>query len=438
MSHELVSWLYGLQRLGVKLGLEGIRELLERLGRPDRSYRTWLVGGTNGKGSVAAMLDALLRAHGVTVGLYTSPHLVRPNERIRIGGDDVSDGDLAQLLGLLRATCESGLAEGRLTAHPSFFEVMTAAAMEAFRRAGVETAVFEVGLGGRLDATNAADPEVSVVVTVDHDHGAVLGATLGAIAGEKAGIARPGRPLVSGVVPGEANDVLRERAAATGALFVDARSAALLEDDGGGRFQITTDLRRYPRLTVPLEGDHQRENARVAIVAFERGADAIGLRVDPDAVARGFAAVRWPGRLQWIPGLPPLLLDGAHNAAGAAALARWLDARPGPKPVLLFAAMRDKDVDGILGPLASRAEAVVCTRPGLPRAAEPDELATAAARWNRCVSAAPDAPLGLEQARARALRSGKDGYVLVAGSLYLVGEVLGLVTGTPGPGPVPL
>lgn len=436
MPHELVDWLYGLQRFGVKLGLEGIRELLRRLGHPERDFPCVLVGGTNGKGSASAMLDAILAAHGRRTGLYTSPHLVRPNERIRVRGADVGDDELVSRLRALRASCEAGLADGGFAAHPSFFEVMTAAALESFRVARVDVAVLEVGLGGRLDATNACDPVVSVVVTVDIDHVSQLGGTLAAIAAEKAAIARRGRPLVSGVVQGEALSVLRAHAAAIGAEFVDARREADLDDEGEGRFAVATRDRRYGRLALPLEGAHQRENARVAVVAFERVAEALGFAPDEDAVRRGLAATRWRGRLQWISGSPPLLVDGAHNAAGVEALSRWLDARGGARPVLLFAAMRDKDLDGMLGPLAARAAAVVCARPNVHRAAEPEDLAAAARKRCPRVVAAPDTAEGLEAARALALEGGSEGFVLVAGSLYLVGEILAIAEGTIAPGPV--
>src|SRR5262245_50230256 len=220
---DSVAWLYGLQSHGIKLGLSGIRALLALLEHPEAELRIVLVGGTNGKGSVAAMLDAMLDAHGRRSGLYTSPHLVRPEERIRIGGADIPSPTFDDILGRVRE------AAGRLDPHPSFFEVMTAAALLAFREAKVDEAVLEVGLGGRLDATNATEPRVSAVVTVDLDHVAVLGDTLAAIASEKAAIARPGCPLVSGVTQDEAIDVLRSHCAAIGAGFRDARSAPLPE-----------------------------------------------------------------------------------------------------------------------------------------------------------------------------------------------------------------
>ncbi len=422
MRDDPVIWLYGLQTFGVKLGLEGIRALLDLLDRPQGAFPSILVGGTNGKGSVAAMLDAMLLAHGRRTGLYTSPHLVRPNERIRIGGRDIGSADLDRTLDLVRAACERGLSSGALRAHPSFFEVMTAAAMTAFRDARVDAAVLEVGLGGRLDATNAMDPLVSAIVTVDLDHVATLGGTLAAIAGEKAGIVRAGRVLVSGVTQPEALAVLRERCAASNATFLDARAAAGRHDD----------------LRLPLAGAHQRDNARVAVATLEAFAAATGFAVDPATVRRGLAAVRWPGRLQLVPGRPPVLLDGAHNPQGASALAAELAARAAagqPRPVLVFAAMKDKDVPGLIAPLLPHVARVIATWPGVDRAAEPESLAATIRSAGGEAEAAPGPAQAL--ARAREL-AGRDGLVLVAGSLYLVGAVLALLEGRDAPGPVPM
>ena len=227
MTSEPVSWLYGLQSHGVKLGLDGIRSLLALLDHPERAYPSVLVGGTNGKGSVAAMIDAMLGASGRRSGLYTSPHLVRPNERIRIDGDDLGSHALDCALTVVRDACERGLAEGKLAAHPSFFEVMTASALWAFSQSDVDGAVLEVGLGGRLDATNATEPLVSAIVTIDLDHVATLGATLGEIAAEKAGIVRAGRPLISGVAQPEAVAVLKRSCDTLGATWIDARATPL-------------------------------------------------------------------------------------------------------------------------------------------------------------------------------------------------------------------
>lgn len=420
-----VRWLYGLQRFGVKLGLETIRSMLERLGHPESAFSSILVAGTNGKGSVAAMLDAMLSASGSRTGLFTSPHLVRPNERIRIAGSDIASADLCRHLEAVR----------EIAAHPTFFEAATAAALAAFREAGVETAILEVGLGGRLDATNAVDPQVSIVVTVDLDHTDRLGTTLGEIAAEKAGVVRSGRPLVSGVRQDEARTVLRETCKTVSSPFLEARQLSRLHPSRGGRVSIETADALYRDLRIPLQGRHQVENACVALVALEAFARERGMRADPGAVERGLAAVRWPGRLQWVNGRPPLLLDGAHNPAAARALAEYLRESPGPPPVLLFGVMKDKDVARILDPLASSIEAIVLTRPGVDRAADPDDIARTVAYPHLRPEVVPDPSAGLERARRIA---GPGGRVLVTGSLYLVGEILGLLEGAPVPGPVPM
>jgi len=223
VRHDPVDWLYGLQSHGIKLGLDGIRTLLHILDHPERAFSSVLIGGTNGKGSVAAMVDAMLGASEHRSGLYTSPHLVRPHERIRIANVDIANAELHRTLERVREACELGVADGSLAAHPSFFEVITASAFCAFQNAKVDIAVLEVGLGGRLDATNVVEPLVSAIVTVDLDHVGTLGTTLEAIALEKGGIARPGRALVSGATQPEVVAVIRRRCAAIGARFVDAR-----------------------------------------------------------------------------------------------------------------------------------------------------------------------------------------------------------------------
>ena len=431
-----VAWLYALQSLGIKLGLEGIRALLELLDRPDRAFPILLVGGTNGKGSVSAMLDALFQAHGRRTGLYTSPHLVRPGERIRLFGADISPRDLDRLLVQVRDACERGVATGALATQPSFFEVMTAAALLAFRDAAVDLAVLEVGLGGRLDATNATEPVVSTIVTVDLDHTAQLGDTLAAIAADNAGIIRRSRALVSGVRQREALAVLRARCATMSATFIDARTAVGIEDGPRGTFSLRTPVAEYDDLRLPLPGSHQRENARVAAATLEAAAGALGFEIRPAAVRDGLAATRWPGRLQIVPGRPTLLLDGAHNPAGAEALAVHLAERAAsgePKPMLLFGSMKDKDLAGMLRPLSPHVARMIATRPDIPRAMDSGELAKAASELGLEAEAVPGAAAALERARVLA---GDDGLVLVAGSLYLIGEVLAALEGLDAPGPV--
>jgi len=434
MDSGAIGWLYGLETFGIRLGLETTRLLLERLGRPDRSFSSILVGGTNGKGSVAALLDAMLLASGWRSGLYSSPHLVRPNERVRILGRDVSTERLEAALGAVRQASERAVADGALRTPPSFFEAMTAAALLLFREAGVEVAVLEVGLGGRLDATNVVEAEVSVIVTVDFDHTDRLGTTLSEIASEKAGIAKAGRPLVCGVEGEQAVGPIRAACEASGAEFVPARRLAEIQDDGPC-FDVRTPRGRYEGIALPLLGDHQKENALVAIVAFERLAERLGFEPDPVAVRRGLAEVRWPGRLQWVSGRPPLLLDGAHNPAGARALASYLVGLPGARPVGLLAASQGKDLRGILAPLSPRLDRAVLTRSTVRRAAAPEELEAAAFDVGLRVEIEPDVGRALDLARQLAPPGG---FVVVTGSLYLVGDVLAALEGGGLPGPVAL
>jgi dihydrofolate synthase/folylpolyglutamate synthase len=439
MAHDPVRWLYDLQHSGIKLGLENIRALLDLLGHPEHAYPTVHVGGTNGKGSVAAMLAAMLDASGLKSGLFTSPHLVRPNERIRIGGEDVTTPELHRLLNALRDTIEPAAESGRLEVRPSFFETITAAALTGFRDAGADAAVLEVGLGGRLDATNAVDGRVSVIVTLGLDHIKTLGGTLEKIAFEKAGIIKPGRPLITAVEQPEALSVLRrvcdERGAAA---MIRAQEAATIIEDEDGAFAVRTDAGMvYDGLRLSLAGPHQRENARVAILALEALLRTMGRRPDPAAVCEGLASVRWSGRLQWLDGEPPMLLDAAHNAAGALTLADYLKSNriePG-RPVLLFGAMRGKDFDGILRPLSQWVDTAVVTKVGVERAADPDEVTAAATRNLGSAELLLEPAAALERARELA-RARPGGFVLVAGSLYLVGQILGLLENEPVPGPV--
>jgi dihydrofolate synthase/folylpolyglutamate synthase len=396
-------YLQSLVHFGQKFGLETIRRLCAALGEPQRAYATLLIAGTNGKGSVAAYLDHGLRAAGLRVGRYTSPHLVRLNERIVVDGREIKDAALHAALEGVRAVSPSP---------PTHFEALTAAALDHFRAEGVQVAVLEVGMGGRLDATNVAEPLVSAVVSIDFDHEAYLGTTLAAIAAEKAGVLRPGRAAVLGPMPGEAREAIVARADAIGATVIDAQAGA----DWRGS-TVETPQHIYADLK-PLPGIHQRDNLLVALRVLEAAA-AAGLAVDLDRAARGFAGTAWPGRLQWIDGEVPLLLDGAHNPAGARTLAAHL-ADIGPF-VLLFGAMRDKAFGDVAQTLFPMAREVVVTRPDVARAAPPEEILAATAALGVPCHAAPDSRHGLDLARARARGVGP---VVVAGSLYLVGEVL--------------
>ena len=417
-DHPHSAYLSSRVRLGVKFGLETMRSLMDALGHPERAYRVLLVAGTNGKGSVAAYADAVLRAGGLRVGRYTSPHLVRVNERITVGGREIGDRALDEAVARVRAAAE-GLGAGGVPVEPTFFEVLTAAALLHFRSARVEAAVLEVGMGGRLDATNVTEPLCSAIVTVEHDHEAYLGDTLAAIAREKAGVLRRGRVTVLGPMAAEPRRAIEADAAGIGARLSDTAAETEVRPHVGRPSQVdlVTPMGTYRGLR-PLPGAHQRANLAVAVRLLEE-ARAAGLAVDLGLLAPAVARTRWPGRLQRIAGRPALLLDGAHNPAGARALADEL--RHQPPFALVFGAMADKDVGEmgrILFPLARQ---VVITQVREARAASPDEVARRVGRAAAGARREPRVLSALAQARRLA---GPRGLVVVAGSLYLVGDVL--------------
>jgi dihydrofolate synthase/folylpolyglutamate synthase len=413
-------------RFGVKFGLDTIGALVAELGRPERAFPSLLVAGTNGKGSVVAYADAILRASGLRTGRYTSPHLVRVNERLSVDGRDVTDHELEVAVSAVRDAASRLVRRGTISAHPTYFEALTAAAFVHFRRRRVDVAVLEVGLGGRLDATNVADPLASAIVSVAFDHEVYLGRTLGAIAREKAGVMRSGRPVVVGPLPAEARRAVAARARATGARLVEAeRGTRVRVVDAEGALALRTPRRTYEGLR-PLPGAHQRHNLIVAVRLLEE-ARREGLAVDLDRVADGVARTRWPGRLEWVEGDPPLLLDGAHNPAGARALAAHLASR---RPfVLLFGALDDKDVAGIARPLFPLAADVVLTRPHASRASDTATLARRVGRLAARAHRVDGISRALALARRLARARGPGTPVVVAGSLFLVGDVKGRLGG---------
>jgi dihydrofolate synthase/folylpolyglutamate synthase len=421
-------YLSRLEQFGIKLGLENISAIVEALGRPDRSFTSIHVAGTNGKGSVTAMVDAALRAAGHRSARYTSPHLVRLAERFAIDGAPVSDADLAETVDRVRVIIEDLMARGRLDVHPTFFEATTAAALELFCRAEVDVAVFEVGLGGRLDATNVLDPAVTAITSIGLDHQQHLGSTLQEIAAEKAGIAKAGVPLVTGALESSAAAVIARIAAERGASIVAAADGTTVEPvattSSGSRFRLRTPRRDYGEVELALAGGHQVGNALVAVRVLE-ALDSRGVEVSEAAVRRGLAEVRWPGRLDLrrLPDGREVLLDAAHNQDGARALAAYLRGRRwGPIP-LVFAAMRDKDASAMLAALAPEISVAVLTRASHPRSSEPSALQavarTVAPELNTSVEARPFDALNA------AWRAGPR--IVVAGSIYLLGDVIPLL-----------
>ncbi|MDH4196671.1 MAG: bifunctional folylpolyglutamate synthase/dihydrofolate synthase [Candidatus Aminicenantes bacterium] len=414
------AYLGHLEKFGIRLGLDAIREILAGLGNPQDRFSSVLVAGTNGKGSVCAMLAEILAGHGWRVGLYTSPHLVRVEERIQVDRKLIPARALGRLLGRVRETNKALLAAGRLAAEPTFFEVLTAAAFLHFAARRVDIAVLEVGLGGRFDATNVVRPLATAITSIGHDHQQYLGRTLGRIAFEKAGILKPGVPVVCGERSGStAYAVIRKRAEALEAPLLGVFDGGRLEPaDGRGRFVFRRAGRTY-RFTPSLPGRHQGENAAVAILVAEE----LSRSWRPLKKARVIAGVeraRWEGRLETVSVRPPVILDGAHNEEGAAALAAHLRRIFKERIILVFGVLCDKDIRAMARRLFPLADMVVLTRIPNDRSAEPAAVAALAPRFRGRLRVEPDPRRAVRLAQRES--AGRTP-VVIAGSLFLVGEV---------------
>jgi dihydrofolate synthase/folylpolyglutamate synthase len=416
-QHPARTALFSLEQIGIKLGLDQIRALVAALDRPDRSFTSIIVAGTNGKGSVTAMIERGLRAAGIRTGRFTSPHLVRLEERFAIDGVPIADTQLDALAGRVLA------AAGALPAPPSFFEATTAIALEAFRDAGVEVAVLEVGLGGRLDATNVVDSAAEVLTMIDFDHQQYLGHTLEAIAREKAGVIKPGSLVILGENPPVVEQVIVETASSVRARLIRAWTditCAVDMREGHARIAVTTPRDAYPPMALALAGRHQVQNAVTALRTLEALPECLDRPIAREAIVRALEHAEWPARLETRhAGGITLLIDGAHNPAGARALASHVRETFGHPLPMVVGVMRDKDLESMLRALTGAASVLFCTAPRSTRAATPSELATLA----RSVApgldvVAVDDPL---VAVRRAATHG--GPVVVAGSLYLAGQV---------------
>ena len=423
---ECLSYLrdLGHELRGVHFSLEAITAILARLGDPHRQYPTVIVAGTNGKGSTSAILASILGAAGYRTGLYTSPHLIRVNERILVGGAEISDADFAAAFSEVRQAVDGLLAAGALASRPSFFEFLTAAAFLHFARARVDFAVLEVGMGGRLDATNVTEPRLAVITNVDLDHQEYLGNTRAAIAREKAGVIQPGRPVVAGRTEAEAIEVIRERCAELGSPLIETSSRGLIQNlrsrQGRYEFDFVLDGDFFPALVSPLLGRFQVENAATAITAVCE-LRRQGFAISPAAVREGVRRASWPGRLEVAAEHPLVLLDGAHNPAGAREVAAFVREHLATRTLrLVYASMRDKaigEISGILFPLAAE---IYLTQPNQSRAATPEEMLAAA----RVDSGRAYSEIDPVKALQRAVdASSAEDVVLAAGSLFLVGEI---------------
>jgi dihydrofolate synthase/folylpolyglutamate synthase len=395
---EMLAWLYQTQLFGIKLGLDSIRRMLDELEVPAKGQRILHVAGTNGKGSVCAMMAAICRAQGYRTGLFISPHLITYRERIQVNGLLITQDEVATSLERIRRMIQDW------DPHPTFFEITTALALAHFKERHCEVIVLETGLGGRLDATNAVTPVVSVITPIGYDHQKWLGNTLEEIAGEKAGIIKPGVPVVSAAQEPAAENVLRVRAS---------------ECDSSTTF--TRDP--YTKSPVALSGAHQKRNAALAIEALRLG----GIHTDESAIERGLKSVEWPARFQrWD---ERIVIDGAHNPAGAESLAQtWRESYGGRRATIILAVLADKDARGICAALASIAERILLTPIRGERALSPDGLAQVLS------SITPSLPYSIAPSLEEALRLARaeSDPILITGSLHFAGEAIAFLRGDMG------
>ncbi len=419
MSYEgTIVYLYSLQKYGMKFGLDNIRKLMSALENPQKSFRSIHVAGTNGKGSTSSMIDSMLRTAGVTTGLFTSPHLVSFTERIRVNGTEISEADVVRLADEVRKA-----AENIPDFLPTFFEVTAAMAFLHFRKMQVAWAVIEVGMGGRLDATNILIPEASVITAIDIDHSEFLGSTLGEIAREKAGIIKQEVPVITASQHPAAAEALRLRAGQCGSELIeygkDFTAEATADELVGIRINYHGE-KEYLGLSLQLAGRHQALNAALAIKTIE-----VIMKKYPDMhcdIRQGLADARWPGRLEFVKDHPPVLIDGAHNPQAAAVLAEYLKKALDlySRIILIMGIMNDKDKAGIMKPLLPLASEIIFTAPAYGRAASPLSLAAEA----RGLGYLAQTTLTVEDALNLAEQLYVEGdLVVVTGSFYTIGEV---------------
>ena len=419
---ETIEYLFGLQKYGVKLGLSNSFRLLELMGAPQLAFRSVHIAGTNGKGSTAAFITAMLQAAGHRVGLYTSPHLVSFTERMRINGVQISEAKVVELAQRVRERASFPV-PGSGTAVPTFFEVTTAMAFTWFAEQQVDLAVIEVGMGGRLDATNVITPLLSVITNIDLEHTEFLGTTLELIAAEKAGIIKQGVPVVTGVVQPEVVAVLEREATEKQAPLYRLGKDFAAESVVAGQRQVFGYRGRRgscSALEIGMIGRYQVDNACLALAAMEVLQEA-GVAVDEAAMRRGLANTRWEGRLERVAARPDIFLDGAHNPASARQLAAAVRAMKQSyrRLVLIIGILGDKDRAGILSQLLPLADLVIVTKPNYSRAMDVEALATEVRQQHETVETTGTVAAAIALARHRAA---PEDLVLITGSLYVVGD----------------
>ncbi|MFY9177892.1 MAG: folylpolyglutamate synthase/dihydrofolate synthase family protein [Caldicoprobacterales bacterium] len=418
--NQALEYIYRAYKFGSKLGLENITDLLNRLGNPQYKFKYIHVAGTNGKGSVTSMIAHILHEAGYKVGMFTSPYLENFTERIQINLKEMPREDLGAVTEIVKEKVEEMVAEGRN--HPTVFEIITAIGLVYFAKQQVDMAVVEVGLGGRFDATNVVDkPLLSVITSIGFDHMDVLGNTLGEIAFEKAGIIKPGRPVVTYPQLSEAISVLRQVSKDRNALLYEVSPDQINVKESsleGNFFDFRYKDREYKDLRLNLIGEHQLLNAATALTAIEvvRG---LGVLVPETSIYQGLARTKWPGRLEKVYQNPLIIIDGAHNAAGASALADTISKYFDKEEVtLVLGILNDKEVDAVVSKVCPLAHTTVTTKPDNPRAMDPEQLSSKALEYCDRVITEPKIPDAIDKAIDIA---GHQGVVLICGSLYLAG-----------------
>jgi dihydrofolate synthase/folylpolyglutamate synthase len=413
------------QAAAAKFNLENITILAKSLGHPERKYPSVHIAGTNGKGSTAAFLESIIRQAGYRTALYTSPHLERINERIRVNSEEISDQAFAHVFTRIHSVIEELLAAGTLRAHPTFFECITAIALAYFAESEVQVAVFETGLGGRLDATNILVSEVAVVTNIDFDHENFLGHSLQEIAGEKAGIIKTGVPVIIAEQRDEARRVLLSKARELNAPVVETNSTFIVESsqviNGYVRAEVQ-EIATHKRFKIAphLAGRFQLQNSLNAVAAA-RVLQSRGFCISDTDIEKGIAAAVWPGRIEKVHSSPDIYLDGAHNPSAARELAAFFQENLiGRKLILIFGALRDKAVDEIAGILFPLASEVIFTQPRTSRAISAARLGEVAGHHAATLKIIPDAEKALENALAG---SAPSDVICITGSLYLVGDL---------------
>jgi dihydrofolate synthase/folylpolyglutamate synthase len=409
--------------LAMKFGLRNMRVLLRELGSPHRRFRSIHVGGTNGKGSVCAMVDSVLRASGRRVGLFTSPHLTSIRERMQVNGRPISRKDFVQSYQRVALAVRRLQRERRLPAHPTYFETITAIAFDFFAHQKLHVAVLEVGMGGRLDSTNLVTPLITAITNVDFDHERFLGDTIEKIAREKAGIIKRRVAVLTAARRPAALRVIRQSAAIHQSQLIevlrDSKASHVFASAAGSRFSLRTPHGSYHDMQISLAGRHQVDNAVLAVRILEE-CDATELRVSRKDLFEGLKEVRWPGRFEQMSQRPDIFVDGAHNPAGARALRQLVStALRGRKIILIYGAMRDKAIRRVVQELQPIAEQIIFTRPFIKRAATPEKIFALVGEPRHPSFLAADLGHAIKLARRLAQRHSA---ILITGSLYLVGE----------------